>query len=200
MAITSDQIKQLRDKTGISVMQCKKALEEANGDMDKALMLLKKKSGEIAEKKAERELKAGVVNAYLHSSGTAGAIIELNSESDFVAKNPEFKTLSYDIAMHIVAMNPKYIKREDVDPDELKKIEAMFAEEVEKTGAGKPEEIKKKMLEGKISAYLAQMTLIDQPYIKNNDQTVGDLIKMYVQKFGEKIEVARFSRFSVLEK
>mgnify|MGYP001585108233 CR=1 FL=1 len=200
MVVTSEQIKKLRDETSISVMQCKKALEEAGGDMEKALMLLKKKSGEIAQKKAERDLKAGIVNAYLHSSGTAGAIIELNSESDFVAKNPEFKTLSYDIAMHIVAMNPKYIKREDVNPEELKKIEAMFAEEVEKTGAGKTEDIKKKMLEGKISAYLAQMTLMEQAYIKNGDQTIGDLVKMYIQKFGEKIEVARFVRFSVLEK
>ncbi|MEI6296658.1 MAG: elongation factor Ts [bacterium] len=198
MAITSEQIKKIRDLTNVSVMQCKRALEEAGGDEAKALLLLSKKGTEIAQKKAERTLGAGVVVSYVHSSGTAGSLIELNSESDFVAKNEGFKALAYDIAMHIVAMKPEYLKPEDVPADAVAKVEKMFAEEVEK--ANKPEEIKKKMLEGKISSYFGERTLLKQAYIKNPDQTIEDLIKAHIQKFGEKIEVARFTRFSVLDK
>ena len=179
-------------------MQCKKALEDAGGDWDKAVTFLKKKGNEVAEKKSDRELKAGIVHAYLHSSGTAGAIIELNSESDFVAKNDAFKVLAYDIAMHIVAMKPEYIKDEDISSEMKDKVKSMFVEEVEKSG--KPEEIKKKMLEGKISTYLGEKTLLKQSFVKDPNQTVEDLIKAHIQKFGERIEVRRFARFSTLDK
>ncbi|HBM45503.1 MAG: Elongation factor Ts [Parcubacteria group bacterium GW2011_GWF2_38_76] len=199
MAITTEQIKKLRDLTGgISIMQCRKALEEAGGDEAKALLLLSKKGAEVAAKKSERTLGAGVVQSYVHSNGTVGALIELNSESDFVAKNEAFKALAYDIAMHIVALKPEYLKEEDVPAETLEKIGKMFSEEVEKSN--KPEEIKKKMLEGKIASYVGERTLLKQPFIKNPDQTIEDLIKTYIQKFGEKIEIARFARFSVLDK
>ncbi|HRY62259.1 MAG TPA: elongation factor Ts [Candidatus Paceibacterota bacterium] len=199
MAITTEQIKKLRDLTGgVSVMQCRKALEDAEGDEAKALLLLSKKGAEVAAKKQERTLGAGIVQAYVHSSATMGALVELNSESDFVAKNEAFKALAYDIAMHIVALKPEYLKESDVPADALDKISKMFAEEVEKSN--KPEDIKKKMLEGKIASYVGERTLLKQPFIKNPDQTIEDLIKAHIQKFGEKIEIARFARFSVLDK
>lgn len=196
--ITSEQIKKLRDATEVSVMQCKKALEEAGGDWDKALLCLKKKGAEVAGKKAERELKAGLVEAYIHGNGTVGVIVELNSESDFVARNKDFKVLAYDIAMHIAAMKPEYLREEDIPADAKAKMQAVFAEEVAKTG--KPEEIKKKMLEGKIGTYFAEKTLLKQAFIKNPEQTIEDLIKVYIQKFGERIELRRFARFSTLDK
>lgn len=195
--VTSDQIKDLRDKTGISVMQCKKALEDAGGDMNKAIELLKKKSGEIAVKKSERTLGAGVVASYVHSSSKVGALVELNCETDFVAKNQEFKDLAYEIAMHVTASNPKYVKIEDVTEDVKQKAAGLFKDEVD--ASGKPEDIKAKMLEGKISAYLNERVLLNQPFIKNPDETVGDLVKKAIQKFGEKIEVAKFNRIAVLE-
>jgi elongation factor Ts len=198
MAITTEQIKKIRDLTGVSVMQCRKALEEAEGDEQKALLLLSKKGAEVAAKKSERTLGAGVVQTYVHSNGNVGAMIELNSESDFVAKNEEFRALAYDIAMHIVALKPEYLREEDVPADKKDEISKMFAEEVAKTN--KPEDIKAKMLEGKISAYVSERTLLKQPFVKNPDQTIDDLIKSYIQKFGEKIEIARFARFSVLDK
>ncbi len=196
--VTTEQIKQLRDDTGVSVMQCKKALEEAGGDMTKALSLLKKKSADIASKKSERKLGAGIVQSYIHSSQTLGAILELNCETDFVARNEEFKTLAYDIAMHIAASNPEFIKMEDINDDVKQSIVALFVEEVQRSD--KPEDIKKKMLEGKVSTYLKERTLLEQPFVKSPEETVGDLVKKAVQKFGENIEVSKFHRLSVLDR
>ncbi|MFA5987482.1 MAG: elongation factor Ts [Candidatus Paceibacterota bacterium] len=196
--ITTEQIKQLRDDTGVSVMQCKKALEEAGGDMVKALAVLKKKSSDIATKKSDRALKAGVVAAYIHSNGTLGAMVELNCETDFVAKNEEFKALAYDIAMHVAAANPEFVKADDVPEEAKSKMIELFKEEVEKSG--KPKEIQAKMLDGKVSTYLKERTLVDQPFIKNPDETIGDLVKKAVQKFGENTSIGKIARFSVLEK
>jgi len=196
--ITTEKIKELRDLTGVSIMQCKKALEDASGDWDKALMLLKKKGAEVAEKKAERTLGAGIVHSYIHANGSVGVLLELNSESDFVAKNEAFKALAYDIAMHIAAMNPEYVKDEDVSSGEMEKVSKMFKEEVDKSD--KPEDIKKKMLEGKITTYLGERTLLKQAFIKDPNLTIAGLIESHIQKFGERIEVRRFSRFSILDK
>ncbi|MFA6397525.1 MAG: translation elongation factor Ts [Candidatus Paceibacterota bacterium] len=195
--ITTEQIKELRDATGVSVMQCKRALEEANGDREKALMILRKKSSEISEKKADRTLKAGLIQSYLHSTGKVGVLIELLCETDFVAKNEEFKNLAYDIAMHIAALNPEYIKREDVSEETLAPVRELFKEEVAKID--KPEDIKEKMLQGKIDTYFKEKTLLDQPFIKNGDLTIKGLIDGAVQKIGEKIEVGRFVRYSLFE-
>lgn len=192
-----DQVKALRDETGVAVMQCKKALEEAGGDMEKARMMLRKKSGELAAKKSDRALAAGVVAAYIHGNASVGAIVELSCETDFVSKNEEFRKLAYDIAMHVVATNPKYRTVEDITEADREKAKAFFAEEVEKTMAGKPEEIKAKALEGKINTFFGEQVLMAQPYVKNPDTTIGDLVKGAVQKFGENTELTRFARFAV---
>lgn len=194
--ITTEQIKSLRDATGISVMQCKKALEEAGGDSEKALIILRKKGGDIALKKADRTLGAGVVAAYIHGNGSVGAMVELSSETDFVAKNEAFKALAYDIAMHVAALNPLYLKTEDVAESEKVKAREVFAKEVE----GKPVAIQDKIMQGKLAAYFGEKTLLEQSFIKNPELTIKGLIDSGIQKFGEKIEVARFTRFNVLSK
>lgn len=159
--ITTELVKELRDKTGVSVMQCKKALEEAGGDIEKATAILLEKSAEIATKKGDRRLGAGVVSSYIHSTGTVGTMIELLCETDFVAKNEEFKTLARDIAMQVSATNPLFLKPEDVTEG---------SEEV---------------------------ALLNQPFIKNPEVTITNLIQSATQKFGEKIEIGRFVRYSV---
>ncbi len=194
--ITTETIKELREQTGISIMQCKKALEEAGGDSEKALVILRKKSGEFAAKKSDRIFHSGIIQAYIHSNGTVGTIVELNCESDFVANNDAFKTLARDIAMHITATNPKFLKKEDITEADQKSVREVFENEVK----GKPEEVRKNILDGKLNAYFAEMVLMDQPFIKDGGITIQGLLDQAVQKFGEKMAVARFSRFKVLEK
>ncbi len=193
--ITTEQIKELRDLTGVSIMQCKKALEEAKGDMEKALVILRKKSGEFASKKGDRMFRAGTIQAYIHSNGTVGAIIELLSETDFVANNDEFKALARDIAMHVTATNPTFLRKEDIKEADKKTARDVFETEVK----GKPEAVKREILNGKLNAYFSEMVLSDQPFIKNGSLTIQDLIDQAVLKFGEKIAIGRFVRFKVLE-
>ena len=193
--ITTEQIKELRELTGISVMQCKKALEEAEGDKEKALLILRKKSSSIAEKKGDRELGAGVVEAYIHSNKTVGSLVELSCETDFVARNEEFIVMARDIAMHITATNPQYLDESEITEDVRAKVIDMFKKEVEESG--KPADIQTKMMEGKLAGYFGERTLLAQSFVKNPDITIKQLIDGGVQKFGEKIAVARFSRFSV---
>jgi len=193
MKITTDLIKKLRDDTGISVMQCKKALEEAEGDFEKARIILEKQSKAVASKKSGRTLGAGVVAAYIHTGGSVGSLVELSCETDFVSKNEEFQKLAYEIAMQVAATNPEFLKREDVTPEARKKAEEVFLEEV----AGKPEKLKTQILEGKLNAYFDEKVLLEQPFIKDQEKTIKDFIESGTQKFGEKIEVSRFSRFSV---
>lgn len=192
-----DMVKQLRDETNVAIMQCKKALEDAGGDMDKARMALRKKSAEIATKKADRTLGSGVIASYIHGNASVGAIVELNCETDFVAKNEDFKQLAYDIAMHVAAVNPKYRVVEDITDEDKQKAAAFFEEEVEKQLAGKPEEIKQKALQGKMDTFFAEQVLMKQAYVKNPDMTIAQLIDAAVQKFGEKTELSRFTRFAV---
>lgn len=191
--ITTELVKELRDKTGVSVMQCKKALEETGGDMEKATMVLQKKSADIASKKSERALKAGVVSSYIHSTGTVGTMVELLCETDFVAKNEEFKQLARDIAMHATATNPQFLKMEDIDEHSMDLAKEMFAKEVE----GKPEEMKAKILEGKLASYWGERVLLDQAFIKDPETTIKNLVQSAVQKFGENIEISRFVRYSI---
>ncbi len=193
--ITTEQIKELRDLTGISIMQCKKALEEAEGDKEKALLILRKKSSGIAEKKGDRELGAGVVEVYIHNTKTVGALVELSCETDFVARNEEFITLARDIAMHITATNPEYTDETQITEDVRAKVIEMFKKEV--VESGKPADIQEKMMEGKLAGYFAERTLLAQAFIKNPDITIKQLIDGGVQKFGEKIAVSRFARFAV---
>lgn len=193
MEITTELVKQLRDKTGVSVMQCKKALEETGGDMEKAIVLLAKKSAEISQKKGDRTLGSGVVSCYIHATGTVGTMVELLCETDFVAKNEEFKALARDIAMHATATNPQFLKKEDIDQHSKDLATEMFQKEVE----GKPKEMQEKILDGKLSAYWAERVLLNQSFIKNPDVTITNLLESATQKFGERIEVSRFTRYSV---
>lgn len=195
VTVTTDQVKQLRDQTGISVMQCKKALEEAGGDMEKALVILRKKSGELSAKKGDRTFHAGTVQAYIHANGTVGAIVELDCETDFVANNDEFKALARDIAMHVTATNPRFLKKDDIMEADKKAAREVFEAEVK----GKPEAVRKTILDGKLNAYFGEMVLMDQSFIKNPGVTVQGLVDQAVQKFGEKTAVARFQRFKILE-
>ncbi len=194
--VTTDLIKELRDATGVSVMQCKKALEEAGGDKEKALVILKKKGAEAAAKKGDRTLAAGVIQAYIHSTGTVGVMVELACETDFVAKTAEFKQLAYDIAMHVAASKPEFLRKEDITEKDQAVAASVFEKEVE----GKPADMKAKILEGKLAAYFSERVLTEQPFIKNPEITVGALVSGAVQKFGEKTEIVRFTRFAVLEK
>lgn len=194
--ITTEQIKQLRDQTGVSIMQCKKALEEAGGDAEKAIVILRKKSGDISAKKADRKFGAGTIQAYVHSNGTVATLVELNCETDFVANNDEFKNLARDIAMHVAATNPKFLKKDDITDADKNTAKEVFSEEVK----GKPEAVREKILEGKLNAYFAEMVLLDQPFIKDNNITIQGLVDQAVQKFGEKMAVGRFARFKVLER
>lgn len=194
--ITTEQIKELRDNTGLSIMQCKKALEETAGDMGKAIVLLQKKGAGIAAKKADRTLGAGSVAAYVHSNGNIGSLVELLCETDFVSNNKEFKDLAYNIAMHVAATNPLYLKMTDIPEATRKEAEEVFAKEVE----GKPEDMKAKILEGKLNAYFKDKVLLEQAYIKNPELTITSLIEGFIQKFGERTEIGRFSRFGVGQK
>lgn len=191
--VTTEQIKELRNKTGISIGQCKNALEEAGGDMEKAIVILSKKGGDIAAKKSDRTLNAGVVATYIHNGGKVGAMVELLCETDFVAKNEEFQKIAYDIAMQIAATNPTFKTKEDIADEDKKKAIEVFEEEVK----DKPEEMREKILEGKLTSYFKEKILLEQSFIKNPETTIGGLIEGAVQKFGERTELGRFSRFEI---
>jgi elongation factor Ts len=193
MEITSAQLKELRDLTGISVMQCKKALEEAGGDMEKAKIILQKKGGEIALKKSDRELGAGAIGSYVHSTNEVASLVHLACETDFVAKNPEFTALAREIAMHVAAQSPLYITRAEVDEAALTKAKEVFREEVK----DKPAEMQEKILAGKLDAYFKDRILLEQPFIKDADKTIGDLLNTAIQKFGENVVISKIARLSV---
>ena len=194
--ITTEQVKELRDQTGVSIMQCKKALEEAQGDIEKAIVILRKKSGEISAKKADRTFGSGTIQAYIHANGNVGTILELNCETDFVANNDAFKTLARDIAMHVTATNPKFLSTNDITDADKQTAKEVFATEVK----DKPENMREKVLQGKMDAYFSEMVLLNQPFIKNPDVTIQGLVDGAVQKFGEKMAVGRFKRFKILER
>lgn len=193
MEITSAQLKELRDKTGISVMQCKQALEEAEGDMDKAVIILKKRRSEAADKKSDRELGAGAVGAYVHNTKEVAAMVLLASETDFVSKNEEFVTLANEIAMHVAATAPNYISKEEIPEEAIAKAKEVFAPELE----GKPEDMKEKIMDGKLSSYFKDQVLLEQDFVKNPETTIGEMVTGAVQKFGENVSVASISRVSV---
>lgn len=193
--ISIEQIKELRDKTGISIMQCRKALEEAGGDMAKAMVILQKRGAEIAEKKSDRALGAGIISSYIHNTGTTGALVELWCETDFVSKNEDFKTLARDIAMQIVATNPQFADSTQISEDAREKAKEVFEKEVE----GKPENMKEQILKGKIEAYFKDQVLGEQPFIKNTDLTITQMLQSATQKFGEKVQIGKFVRFSTIK-
>jgi elongation factor Ts len=190
---TTDEIKALRDDTGVSIMQCKRALEEAGGDMEKAKVILRKISAATATKKADRELGAGIVSAYVHAGGSVVGAVVLACETDFVSRNEGFQKLAYDIAMQVAAMNPQFRSRDDVKESDLRAAREVFTQEA----ANLPEAVREKAISGKIDSYLSDKVLTEQSFVKDPAVTIKGLIEAATQKFGEKIEVVRFERLSV---
>lgn len=191
MDISTEVVKQLRDRTGISVMQCRKALEEAEGDIEKAEVILRKRSAGAAEKKADRELGAGAVGFYLHGA-EIGAMVLLSCETDFVARNEEFPGLAREIAMQVAATDPKYLTDADIPAEVRDAAVAVFKEEV----ADKPADMQEKILAGKMASYFRDSVLMEQPFIKDESKTIRELLAEASQKFGERVEVTKFARFS----
>jgi elongation factor Ts len=195
MEITTEQIKALRDSTGVSVMQCKKALEEAGGDLEKAKIILRKQSSNVASKKADRVLGAGIVASYMHAGGSVGSMVELLCETDFVSKNEEFKALAYDIAMQVAATAPEFVKQDEIQESDMAKARELFTEEAKE----KPENMREQIVAGKLQAFLNEKTLLNQSFIKNPEVNIATLVEQAIQKFGEKIEIGKVARFAPME-
>ena len=197
MAITAAQVKELREATGVGMMECKKALTETNGDFEKALEWLRKKGIASAEKKAGRVAAEGVVESYIHMGGKIGVIVEVNCETDFVAKTPEFKAFVRDIAMHIAAANPKYLNREEVPAEILDKEREILRAQA--LNEGKPEKIVDRMVEGRVEKYYKENCLVDQQFVKNSDLTITQYVNERIQTTGENIKIRRFVRYEMGE-
>ncbi len=197
MAVDAKLVKKLRELTGAGMLDCKKALEETGGDLEAAVELLRKKGIAKAAKKAGRETKEGLIHAYIHAGGRIGVLLELNCETDFVARNELFKELANEIAMQVAAMRPRWVKREDV-PKEVVEKEGEIAREAA-LAEGKPEHIAEKIAEGKVEKFFKEVCLLEQPYIKDDKKTVEELIKEYIAKLGENIQVRRFTRYELGE-
>jgi elongation factor Ts len=195
MEITADIVKKLRDKTGAPMMDCKKALQETNGDEEKAIDYLRKKGSKVAEKRADRAANQGAIESYIHAGSRIGVLIELNCETDFVAKTDAFRALAKEIAMQVAAMNPKYVKREEV-PQTVIDREIEIYKTQSKT-EGKPEHILQKIAEGKLDKFYSEVCLIEQSYIKDPSKSIKDMIMDEVGKIGENISVKRFVRFQL---
>lgn len=194
MAITIDEIKKLKELTGVGLTDAKTALVESDGDFDKALAAMRKKGLTKAEKRGERTAREGLVDAYVHS-GRIGVVVEVNCETDFVAKTDEFKTLVHDIALHVSATSPEYISLSDVSETARSEKKAEFVEKA--VNDGKPAEMAEKIVEGQLAKYFAEKTLLEQPFIKNPDITVGDLVKEHISKLGENIVVRQIRRIEL---
>ncbi len=192
---TLEQIKNLRERTGAGIVDVKKALEEAGGDESKAIDILRKRGKEKALKKSDRTAAEGAIASYIHSNAKVGAIVKLLCETDFVARNEEFRALAQDIAMHITASNPKYVRPEDVPQALVDKEKEIWIEQLK--GEGKPEAIMEKILEGKEKKFREEISLLAQPFVKNPDQTVGELIAEKIGKIGENIQVGEFARLEL---
>jgi elongation factor Ts len=195
--ISADQVKKLRDMTGAGFMECKAALTEANGDLDAATTVLRKRGLAQAAKKAGRSTSQGSVGSYIHMGGKIGVLVEVNCESDFVARTDQFGALLKDIAMHIAAADPKFVRRDEVPAEALDKEREIYRAQF--AAAGKPANVVDKIVEGKLDAYYAQVVLLDQPFIRDPAVKVSQLIADATSKMGENISVARFARFKVGE-
>ena len=195
MTITSQMVKELRDKTNAGMMDCKKALTETDGDMEKAVDLLRQKGLAVAAKRAGRETKEGVVDCYIHAGGKLGVMVEVGCETDFVAKTDDFKAFAKNIAMHIAAVNPVSITRDDVPAELLEREREIYVNQA--LESGKPQQIVDKIVGGKIEKYLAEVCLMEQKYVKNPDLSVQDLLNELVAKMGENISIKNFVRFQI---
>ena len=195
-SIDTDLIRELRQRTGAGYLECKKALEESGGDMEKAISWLRVRGAAKAEKKILREAKEGTVAAYVHfGGGRLGSLVELDCESDFVARNEEFQQLAREIAMQIAAFSARYISEEDVPPDVIEREKAIYAEQARREG--RPEKIIPKIVEGKLQQFFKENCLLCQPYFRDGNRTVRDVLQEAIAKFGENIVVRRFARFEV---
>jgi elongation factor Ts len=197
MNIDSKLVKELRDRTGAGIMDCKKALIEAQGDIEKAIEVLRKLGLAKAEKKLDREAKDGRVDAYIHHGAKLGVLIEVNCETDFVASTDEFKELVHNLALQVAATNPIAVKREDIPPEIIEREKRIYEEQARKEG--KPEKVIEKIVQGRLEKFYQEVCLLEQPYIKDPNITVGELIKQYIAKLGENIVVKRFARFKIGE-
>jgi len=190
-------VKQLRERTGAGMMECKKALDETKGNVDEAIVVLRKRGIASAEKKASRSARQGTIGTYIHPGSQLGVMIEVNCESDFVARTDDFQDLVKDIAMQVAAADPKFLRREDVTPEALEK-----EKEIQRARAlaeGKPEKMADKIVEGRMAKFYEENCLLEQPFIKDNTVTIGDMIKAKIAKVGENIAIARYARFKVGE-
>lgn len=197
MSISAQDVKTLRERTGAGMMECKGALTEAGGDMEKAIDILRAKGAAKAAKRAERETKEGAVGSYIHMGGKIGVLVELGCETDFVARNDQFQALVRDVAMHIAAAAPVALRREDFPAELVERERGVYREQMKESG--KPEQIWDKIVEGKLEKFFAESALLEQPFVKNPDITVSQLITEASHKTGEKIEVRRFTRFALGE-
>ncbi len=197
MAVDIEKVKELREKTGVSVALCKQALDESGGDEVKAVEILRKKGSLLAEKKAGRSAQEGIVEAYVHHNGKIGVLLELNCETDFVAKQEKFKSLAKEIAMQIAATSPRYIKKEEVAQDVLEKEKEIYRELIKKEG--KPEKVVEKIVEGKLEKFYQDVCLLDQPYFRDDKKKIKDLLSESVAALGENIVIRRFLRYMVGE-
>jgi elongation factor Ts len=197
MEVSASSVKELREKTGAGFMDCKKALAESSGDIEKAIDYLRKKGVAAAAKKASRAVCDGAVGAYVHPGGKIGVLLEINCETDFVARNAEFQALLKDVAMQIAAANPRFVRREDVLAEEFEREQAIYRQQA--LESGKPEKIVDKIVEGKMERFYSEVCLLEQPFIKEPERKVSDLINDAIARLGENIQVRRFARYQLGE-
>lgn len=195
MNITSEMVKELRVKTGAGMMDCKEALTAANGDFEKAIDYLRKKGMSAATKRSSKAAKDGTIASYIHMGGKIGVLVEVNCETDFVAKTEDFMSMARDIAMHVAASNPVYVRADEIPPEVLEREKSIYREQL--AAEKKPEKIWDKIIEGKLKKYYEDVCLVDQKFIKNTDITVGILISNMIAKTGENIVIRRFARFQL---
>lgn len=193
--ISAQDVKKLRDMTGASMMQCKKALEETNGNFDEAKKVMQKSGSKIAEKKGDRDTAEGMIGSYIHTDGKSGALVEIDCETDFVARGDEFREFAHDIAMHILAMNPVYVSMDDVDPAIVEAKKNEITESVK--DENKPADIIEKMIEGKVKKYFEEVCLMTQPFVKDPNLTIGALLTAKIAKFGENVKIKRFVKMEI---
>jgi elongation factor Ts len=193
--IPAELVKKLRDRTGAGMMECKAALQEANGDIEEATTILRKRGLAQAAKKSGRTAREGLIGSYIHLGGRIGVLVELNCESDFVARTDDFQTLLRELALQVAAASPEYVRREDVPAETLDRERAIYRAQME--GSGKPPQVIDKIVEGKLASFYEQAVLVDQPSIRDPKTTVSQLLQAAIAKLGENIEVARFVRFKV---
>jgi elongation factor Ts len=197
MNVTSAMVKELREKTGAGIMDCKEALTASSGSIDEAIDYLRKQGLQAAAKRSARSTSDGVVSAYIHGGGRLGVLVEVNCETDFVARTDEFQELVHDIAMHIAASNPLYVSPEDIPEDVIAKEREILTEQAK--ASGRPEHVIAKIVDGRLQKYFEEVCLLDQPFVKDANLTISDLLKEHIAKVGENITISRFARFALGE-